>query len=460
MASAYNLIAITFHAKHDDVMSFSYFIKGLSAANEASDERMLNILYNNIAGTLIYYKSNLGIKYLEKANNLSLLTDSSHKTDEVTDGGMESKIYNYEDHLSITAMSHLNNRNYKLAYQIIEQYLSTRENHTPAYLHFAFYYIQIACFHEFHEIEKVCEIANQLIEYLHSNTEFNEESYFGYYCVAKLLELDFLDMAKEILDTFSIFIQSGNKQFNEYDLCKLYIQYYSKTKNQNKLNEFYKIFYQLHMENAQMLSDDFVSSISTRQALEQQMELNQYYQEDTFELQQKSEKDALTGLFNRYGLQKYYENYFLQSQLSKYNFGIMLIDIDHFKVYNDTYGHLKGDQCIINIAQIIHTSLPSTEYLCARFGGDEFCVMACNVNKISFKNTAKQIIDHIRKEKLQFDQNECGNGFVSLSLGGIICIPSSNNEINDFFATADSALYAVKNKSRNDYIIYDSISKL
>ncbi|HSO58369.1 MAG TPA: EAL domain-containing protein, partial [Paenisporosarcina sp.] len=160
--------------------------------------------------------------------------------------------------------------------------------------------------------------------------------------------------------------------------------------------------------------------------------------------------DELTGLPNR----RYFQNYvngILESSLHNNFLSIFLLDLDRFKLINDTLGHAKGDTLLVEIARRLDTYLHDKGKL-FRMGGDEFTIAITNFQTIDdLKQVADEIIEVVRKpffiQNLEFH--------ISTSIG-IAIYPNDGSDINTLFSHADSAMYLAKDRGKNGYCFYNS----
>ena len=157
-------------------------------------------------------------------------------------------------------------------------------------------------------------------------------------------------------------------------------------------------------------------------------------------------KDVLTNIYNKRAI-----NERLSKHLSKDSIpaSIIMIDIDHFKRINDTYGHMIGDKVLVEFCNIISSCLKKDESFFGRFGGDEFMIILENVSL----GTANKIANKIRK-KVESHIFIYDNISLKLtcSLGGCV-IDDANLEIKDFIEIADKNLYFAKNSGRNNILL-------
>ena len=154
-------------------------------------------------------------------------------------------------------------------------------------------------------------------------------------------------------------------------------------------------------------------------------------------------QDSLTGLLNHAQIQLAAERVFLQAKRKNSSFTIIMIDIDKFKLVNDTYGHLNGDRVIKALAQLLQQRLRVTDYI-GRFGGEEFLIILPDINISDTEN----IINSLRKSFSLIDFKDKGVSFNVTFSAGV----ATNKDMNTFIEQikmADVALYKAKKLGRN-----------
>lgn len=167
------------------------------------------------------------------------------------------------------------------------------------------------------------------------------------------------------------------------------------------------------------------------------------------ELQLIAQQDPMTGLANRTYLDEYLVHRFEEAYKNKTLLGVELLDIDYFKKYNDTYGHLEGDRCIEAVAAILK-EMSSEHIFCARYGGDEFMVIYTGMEEKEIAETARGIQHQVRMLRIPHKASLCGE-FVTVSQGIFCHVPSAGNKEWDFNSMADITLYEVKRAGRNHF---------
>jgi len=162
------------------------------------------------------------------------------------------------------------------------------------------------------------------------------------------------------------------------------------------------------------------------------------------ELQELSILDSLTKIYNRRHFMFRYKAEFQRAVKYKLNLAFLMIDIDHFKKINDTYGHLVGDAVLREVAIIIRENLREIDFL-ARFGGEEFSVVLPETDKASAIMAAERISTKVSRERIMvFDETLS----VNISVG-VATFPQNTLHPDVLVEVADKALYKAKLSGRN-----------
>ena len=164
------------------------------------------------------------------------------------------------------------------------------------------------------------------------------------------------------------------------------------------------------------------------------------------EMAKTSYRDALTGCLNRHALDKQGQELLDKSIKSGEQIAVIMFDIDYFKQYNDTYGHLEGDNCIVSITEAIMSTLFSEERYFYRYGGDEFLIL-WSLSNSNAETIAKEMLADIRALKLSHKKSPVSD-FVTISIG-ISTITANNITLRSAVDAADMNLYKAKFSKRN-----------
>jgi diguanylate cyclase (GGDEF)-like protein len=168
-----------------------------------------------------------------------------------------------------------------------------------------------------------------------------------------------------------------------------------------------------------------------------------------------AERDGLSGLYNRRMFDSLANRLWLQAKRNLEPLQVILVDIDHFKSYNDLYGHQAGDACIRQVANIIARAARRPFDFCARYGGEEFALVLYAPSG----GDASAIPEQIRRETMALDiphAHASGAGMVTVSIGSAIAEPGSKRSLAGLIQTADEALYRAKQLGRNRALHVDA----
>ncbi len=157
--------------------------------------------------------------------------------------------------------------------------------------------------------------------------------------------------------------------------------------------------------------------------------------------------DALTGLANRRQFDQCLTNEWRRGLRDRSPLAMLLIDVDLFKSYNDTYGHVRGDSCLKQIAEAALDVVARPGDLVARFGGEEFAVILPNTGSEGALRVANEIYDGLRNRRLEHISNPLG--ILTISVGCASIVPSLGQHAIHLIELADEALYAAKRNGRN-----------
>ena len=160
-----------------------------------------------------------------------------------------------------------------------------------------------------------------------------------------------------------------------------------------------------------------------------------------------AEEDGLTGIANRRHFDRVLQAEWLKASRSRKPLSLLMIDADHFKTYNDAFGHLEGDRALKQVASCLkrHMRLPSD--LAARYGGEEFAAILPDTDAAGALARAELIRCDVLDLFLAHPQSRLDQ--LSISIGIATLVPDAGRGCNDLIATADAALYASKKSGRN-----------
>lgn len=160
--------------------------------------------------------------------------------------------------------------------------------------------------------------------------------------------------------------------------------------------------------------------------------------------------DMLSGLANRRGFQSRLDFEWMKAQQYDSELSLLMIDVDHFKLFNDTYGHPEGDACLSRLGETLSAVAGETMGFAARYGGEEFCLLLPNTDG----KRALEIGEMVRAAVQDLAMPHCTSSFLTVTASvGVACTrPNDKQQPGDLIEAADAALYAAKHRGRNTVV--------
>ena len=199
------------------------------------------------------------------------------------------------------------------------------------------------------------------------------------------------------------------------------------------------------------ISKSIVKSIKLNFILEKQIEQRKNIEE---KLREVSIKDELTGLYNRRYFNEVLQNELKRAQRNSNPISLILIDIDYFKSFNDTYGHVEGDKCLQRLGQSLNDSVKRPGDLVARYGGEELAIVLPNTESDNAYHISETIRQDIQALNIPHTGSDIdGLNAITISAGVTTIIPQPDTTPADIIQKADDALYKAKNQGRNQTVV-------
>lgn len=168
-------------------------------------------------------------------------------------------------------------------------------------------------------------------------------------------------------------------------------------------------------------------------------------------LQAITRLDGLTGVSNRRAFDEALDREWRRAMRTGMPLGMLMIDIDFFKQFNDTYGHQAGDECLRCVAEALRTGARRGGDMVARYGGEEFAIILPCEGGLSLRAIAEALRQKVVDLGISHGTPDWGH--VSISIGGAVMTPQSGEEADILVAQADGALYAAKDMGRNRVVV-------
>jgi diguanylate cyclase (GGDEF)-like protein len=185
-------------------------------------------------------------------------------------------------------------------------------------------------------------------------------------------------------------------------------------------------------------------------------QVNAELEEMLTKLEHQSYYDGLTDIPNR----RYYDEYVnrewktrMRASDEHHSFALIIGDIDHFKKYNDTYGHSEGDDCLVSVAQALNDSLRGSDFI-ARYGGEEFVIVLPTIEKRYISRVGSRILQTVSDLQIPHSASDTSS-YVTISLGCVYTSDFTNSTPDRLLEKADDALYESKKNGRNRFTAYE-----
>lgn len=227
----------------------------------------------------------------------------------------------------------------------------------------------------------------------------------------------------------------------------LKIRYWEQCGKTDKLKDAYKEYYEIVQKTASLEDDMLMQSLRSKIQMNSAKREHEAIEKQNQELENASQLDQLTGLFNRRYFNKLITKAVNQEDVSV--LGFIMIDVDFFKQYNDFYGHFEGDDALRAVANVLADNINKGIYL-SRYGGDEFVCLCVNKRDEEVESYIRRSIAELRGKQIRHEKSECAD-ILTISVG------YSNEPFETGMGTelllelADRALYEAKENGKNGY---------
>lgn len=171
-------------------------------------------------------------------------------------------------------------------------------------------------------------------------------------------------------------------------------------------------------------------------------------------LNEMVELDSLTNLVNRRGMDRMLHAEIAAARREGKPLTLMLCDLDHFKQFNDTYGHVQGDECLKHVGRLLREVCVRPRDVAARYGGEEFALILPNTPRSGAMTFARALGQMLKSLKVR-PPNAPGELQLTLSGGITTCIPDEHTSAETMLMRADEALYAAKSQGRNRFFSFE-----
>jgi len=444
VARCYNALGNIADFQGDLSLAIDYFFKGLNCCRE-----------HELESTRYYLESNIANVYLslgEPLNAVPRLQECEALIKKGLSFSSASKTVVYAN----MANSYLLLNELDLAEGYIDLLKKESEDDNSVVNQISCLYLQIRLFNSRGQTEARDEAIQEIRKVdLNSTVIFDALTELG--ILANLfLEIKNYEAFCALINQIDLFTSTANVRKKTLRLRIAYYKAIGDMDNYTKAAvEYYELSEELESRQNRIISHN----IMIRNHLEEEATRRREVEKTNRLLKRKSERDALTGMNNRYKLNELLELSFHRAYIGGSPLAIEILDIDCYKEYNDNYGHQAGDDCLIKIAEAIQSMEEYIGVHTGRYGGDEFLIIYEDYDKEDVEAMAEQLRSKIYNLNLEHKYSNVAK-CVTISQGVFHKIPAAGNKTWDFLYAADMALYAVKRKSKNDYFVASSLKEI
>lgn len=430
LSLAYNLLGIIKHTQGEYLGAIELFIEGMDISLFNNEYGLYGNILNNVSNIYDEYEDyeqvisflHQSIEAYEKENkadhkkmiaNINLALTYCHK------GDFEKAEFYY--HSILQAFDDAQDEQYQIIIYILEALIARTK-----------------------EDVALCEKAVLNIIEEGNKGSVNVDNYKEIIFVVTYTS--FFIEEKITLDLFEMLNQRGLELDNidlEINLYEAMIFYYMQSNQDEKVDALTFHYFELSMTRNYRAKRLMIDSINTKFEAYRLAKDNLEVREHMIRLKVESELDPLTKLLNRNAIETVVGSWFEVCKRDRMPIGVEIIDVDFFKQFNDTYGHLNGDECLRSIADVMNR-MQGENALFIRYGGDEFLAFFFNQCEEKVLSLAKLLKSEIRALNIEHASTFLEEKIVSITQGIHYAVPKGNENIYDFIRKCDDSLYQGK----------------
>ncbi|MEG1595981.1 MAG: tetratricopeptide repeat-containing diguanylate cyclase [Lachnospiraceae bacterium] len=446
ISRCYNLMGIAYSSTEDYQLSLDSYMNALNIALNHQKINNKNALMNNIG--VVYLQMgdvSSALKYFRQAYQKLRKKKRTNSKDLLF-----NVIINYADTLCHA-------EEYDLALHYLEE-TKQDKNCTMGYMDkLLIQVLHTKIFYGKKELERANQSFDEMMEMLKDGYDsFDVHSDYGRIGEV-LITLEEYRRLEQIIQYLKDCASGNHVTADWIRAYRLEVKYFNKIGDTEReldaLRKYRKMLEQREVERAKSQLEVLRNQMILRKTIEKYKKES----EEMEEMRLLSERDALTGLLNRHSLNQLMDKYFKVAQKENKKFGCIFLDVDCFKEYNDTYGHVSGDACLQKVASVCK-NLESENCFFSRYGGDEFFGVITGETDEGLKNRASEIMGQLLDMSIEHKNSKVMNR-VTVSIGLVNMELTEEDNIIDFVNFSDRALYHAKERGRNSACFYNLIEK-
>ena len=448
LMKTYNITGIVYVTMGDVLLAVDYYYSALRLAKKYNNYTLMAMVYNNIGSIL----SNVG-DAAKAAEYYKLSYEYSRKK-----GTDDDISFNMVQLYMNVCEGYLKEKQYAQAKEYLDHALhSVNRDEISIIYEMRIIHMYAMIYYSLGDYDREYEMCMKAAGFGGQNWQ-DVEVFDDYMDIATVLvNTGHIKSVHTLLCELDEMAEQTDIDNRRLKICQIRIQIYQKTGEKDRLNEQLRKYYGIKKKKNSEKNKAVIFAINNRCRLEEERKKNRILKEDNRKLVRESEIDELTGIYNRFGFKRRYDKLYRYALKNHYNYCIGIFDVDYFKQYNDSYGHLKGDDCLKCIARILRQTSDG-DFCVARYGGDEFIFMAYGSREEEVEDFIHRLVENVRQQNIAFESHPDAD-YVTISVGAVLLDTVNGMELTEMLEKADKVLYEVKQTGKNGYKICNLLSQ-
>ncbi len=430
----YNLIGIIYMYRDDEQTALDYFFNGIALSEKVNDKMMQATLLSNIAYA---YKAAGAYDKAEKMTDrfYQMMCEASEN-----ELNVELDKIGYEtDKIGLYLCMNEPDK----AWELMQLSEIQADTSVEKYINFASYY-GIKGDH------KQCAMyIDAAMSVLGEDINRYESVLYQFEILRIAIDAGLYEKALQISEITEKLMEENINIGKWVKLMGYRIEIYEALGCTDELGEAYKRYFEYDTIYEEEKKQAAVTRIRRKIDLIYEIDRKKQIEQRQAELFDKRSNDELTGLYNRWGLKNRINQLYRENDSVNTTLMAAIADVDFFKEYNDTYGHIAGDRCLKSVADILRQNIGADGIIC-RYGGDEFLFVVSDISKAQAELLLSKISEGLADKNIENSRSGISDR-VTISIGAVMVKPFAETDFETIINEADRALYEVKNNSKNSY---------
>ncbi len=442
-ADCHNMFGIIMLSVSDDMSALEHYEKAYEICRKAKLLTMRPIVANNIGD--IYLRLNeydMALEYFREA--YKIINEADYGPEE---NYRISRYTGINFCLMNIAYTHYLQGSYEEAFRMLSciEGVSANEDSYYAYGYAALYAVVLL---KLGRRDEADEYIMTVIDDVENQREVFATGEMYIELATVLVELNHQALAKRLIQGLYNMCNVTNKVSNWCDYYKVAILYEKKWGVEQNLCKFYEKYFSYKEQEEILVKQQKINAARNKKLLDDEIKRRAAAEERNRKLKRISEHDPLTGQYNRYILNDICEKWFDDARRRRSRFAITVLDVDNFKQYNDTYGHLQGDEVLREVSDVLTECCVKEKDIIVRYGGDEFIIISRNKTDEELLRMCTDIRRALACRMINHDSSPVSQ-YITVTEGAVNGRVKEGETVLDYIHLADNGLYKVKNEKKN-----------